>query len=141
MININIVTLKNGLQVANFSSPHEFIFDEGTIVPAKSAGEAERLKVTFIESSHEIAGGGEEDNCIFHHVRLRFELSEDIINELKSCEILYLNKELDVLLCPFPMIQAIESHPDSEVRSFRSFCFSIRIEDRINKICSSTKFT
>jgi hypothetical protein len=45
-----IVILSNGKRVANFSSPHEFKFVDGTILPAVSNEDAEKYKVDFIET-------------------------------------------------------------------------------------------
>ena len=48
-----IITLSNGKKVANFSSPHPFTFTDGSVIPAVSNEESERLKVTFIETEHQ----------------------------------------------------------------------------------------
>ena len=47
-----IITLSNGKKVANFSSPHPFTFTDGSVIPAVSKEESERLKVNFIETEH-----------------------------------------------------------------------------------------
>ena len=43
-----VTTLKNGLVVGNFSSPHDFNFDTGEILKACDPERSERLKVDFI---------------------------------------------------------------------------------------------
>lgn len=122
---INVVELSNGKLVANFSSPHSFMFTDGMELPAKSEEDAERLKVTFIENLH--------DNG---DVELSFDLSEDALYEMSLFEYLYQQKEVDVVFCPLPMITALKDRgynlKDSPFRA-------VRIEDRIKKLVSIEK--
>ena len=45
-----IFTLKNGLRVANFSSPHPFTFTDGTIIPAVEDEKARNLMLEVKET-------------------------------------------------------------------------------------------
>ena len=92
-----IIKLSNGKRVANFSSPHSFIFEDGRILPAVSNKEAERLRVTFHEEQLTKSGD----------ITLTFDLSEAVKEEMRYWEQMHYNNEVDVVFCPFPMIQAI----------------------------------
>ena len=120
-----IITLSNGKRVGNFSSPHEFVFEDGNILPAVSESIADHLKVTFLETVHE---NGD--------VSLTFDLSTSVLHEMKTWVNLWINKEVDVVFCPLPMITALsERGYDIKNSPFRS----IRIEDRIKKLVSINK--
>lgn len=124
---MQIVTLSNGKKVANFSSPHDFKFTDGSILPAVVPELATLLQVTFIEDLH--------DNG---DVMLSFDLSDVIINEMAWWNDCHLAGDVDVVFCPLPMITAIkESYGTLWIKAspFRA----IRIEDRINKLVSIDK--
>lgn len=94
-----IITLSNGKKVANFSSPHPFTFTDGSVIPAVSKEESERLKVTFIETEHPDESGD---------ISLRFELSKDVRFEMRYWVAMYNVGYVDVVFCPLPMITAIK---------------------------------
>ena len=94
-----IITLSNGKKVANFSSPHPFTFTDGSVIPAVSKEESERLKVTFIETEHQDESGD---------INLRFELSTDVMFEMRYWVAMYNVGYVDVVFCPLPMITAIK---------------------------------
>lgn len=122
-----IITLSNGKKVANFSSPHSFTFTDGSVLPAVTNEEAERLKVTFIET-HYLRGD----------VGLRFELTDDIRSEISKWMDIYYDplEHIDVVFCPSPMLTALHNEGFNVLNSpFRS----IRIEDRIKKLVSIDK--
>jgi hypothetical protein len=124
-MNSPIITLSNGKKVINFSSPHDFHFVDGTILPRVSDEDAERLKVTFIENLH--------DNG---DVELSFNLGPEIGTRMMECKTLWDNDLVDVVYCPLPMITALkESGYDLKNSPFRA----IRIEDRIKKLVSIDK--
>ena len=122
---LHIVELSNGKLVANFSSPHSFVFTDGVVLPAKSEEDSERLKVTFKEKLY--ANGD---------VELSFDLSEDVMNEIALYEFLYEQNEVHVVFCPLPMITSLKEKKYDLINSpFRA----VRIEDRINKLVSIEK--
>ena len=119
------VTLSNGKRVGNFSSPHSFTFTDGTVLPAVSNEEAERLKVTFNETLH--------DNG---DVELDFTLSQAVLHEVTNWMLMYQTDRIDVVFCPLPMITALKDMKfDIKNSPFRA----VRIEDRINKLVSIEK--
>jgi len=131
-----IIELSNGKKVANFSSPHPFTFTDGSILPAKSKIEAERLKVNFHE---DIDKDGD--------VKLSFSLSNEVSYEITYWLRLYAEKKIDVVFCPLPMITALKNKntgsqvawwiiiEDLKQTPFRA----IRIEDRNKKLVSIEK--
>ena len=135
-----IIELDNGLKVGNFSSPHDFIFEDNSILPAVSDIEADRLSVTFNEElSHNITRVGEMgegDGCKFDLVKLSFSLSHAVFDEMISWMILQRRFYVDVVLCPLPMVKAIEEQPHYHNDLF----FSIRRIDRLSNRISCSKF-
>jgi hypothetical protein len=127
---MQIITLSNGKKVGNFSSPHAFVFEDGSILPAVSEEEAERLRVTF----HELGcpGGKQGD------IHLAFELSEAVLREMAQWTDKFVLDEVDVVFCPLPMITALKQIYGFEWLAIRPFR-TIRIEDRINKFVSIHK--
>lgn len=122
---MTIITLSNGKRVGNFSSPHEFKFEDGNILPAVSNEEAERLAVKFIELE---ATNGD--------VELMFSITPEIKERMADWYQLYLNDEVHVVFCPLPMIMQLKQDGYTiEASPFRS----IRIEDRTNKLVSIKK--
>jgi hypothetical protein len=124
-----IVTLSNGKRVANFSSPHSFTFEDGSILPAQSEIVSEYLKINFIET--ELHDGD---------IMLQFTLSEQVENVMNEYMDMWHSGEVDVVFCPLPMITAIKENSayglDYLIESpFRS----IRQEDRIKKLVSIHK--
>jgi hypothetical protein len=121
-----IIELSNGKLVANFSSPHVFNFTDGNILPAKSESESERLKVNFHEDI-------DEDGDVV----LSFSLSDEVYVEIVYWQEKFLNKEVNVVFCPLPMITAMKQDLFQNIKTtpFRA----VRIEDRINKLVSIEK--
>lgn len=118
-----MITLTNGKIVANFSSPHDFTFEDGSILPAVSNSEAERLKVTFHEEIDSSTGD----------VILDFSLSHEVWEEMNKYYKLWWDDEVNVVFCPLPMITALhKTGYNVKVSPFRA----VRITDRIKKLVS-----
>ena len=124
---MEIITLSNGKRVTNFSSPHPFTFEDGSILKAIDNSESERLKIIFIEE--ELENGD---------IKLSFKLSDDVKREMIVFYNLWFNNELEVAFCPLPMIVAIREEM-GENYLINSPFRSIRVEDRINKVISINK--
>jgi hypothetical protein len=125
-----VITLSNGKRVANFSSPHPFTFEDGSILPAVPDEYAEKLKVTFHEDL--INDGGD--------IVLDFSLSPDVWKEIRYWQHMYDNRIVDVVFCPLPMIRCLQ---DDELKNDNAWLVnspfrSIRIKDRIKKLVSIT---
>jgi hypothetical protein len=119
--------LSNGKKVGNFSSPHEFTFEDGSVLPAHTPEDSERLKVTFNEV---IDDDGD--------VTLSFELSDDVWDEMHEWMALWDEGLVDCVFVPLPMMTAIKQTWSEELVKHSPFrC--IRIEDRVKKLASITK--
>ncbi len=125
---MTIITLSNGKKVGNFSSPHEFIFEDGSILPAVTPEKAERLKVDFVET--ELNDKGD--------IELAFDLSLSVLWEMDKWMDIFKNKQVDVVFCPLPMIKALLNTSDKK-DILRTPFRAIRIEDRIKKLVSINK--
>ena len=68
-----IITLSKGKKVGNFSSPHHFLFTDGSVLESQSNAVAEKLKVDFIET--ELGTNGD--------IALDFSLSIDVKNSMQ----------------------------------------------------------
>lgn len=124
-----IKILSNGKKVANFSSPHEFKFTDGTVLPAVSNELSEKLKVTFRETK---LGDGD--------IELNFSLSKEIHKDVEKWMELYNSKHVNVVFCPLPMITAMKQSTWFGKEFLKNSPFrAIRIEDRINKLVSIDK--
>ena len=124
-----MITLSNGLRVANFSSPHPFTFTDGSVLSAVGNSEAERLKVTFCETLVQRNG--------YNDVELSFSLSEELVNEIDKGIEYHSLGEVDIILCPLPMLTAMkEAGYNLKTLPFRA----IRMEDRIKKLVAIDKF-
>ena len=132
---LKVTRLSNQLLVGNFSSPHAFTFDDGTVLDAVSDYDSMRLKVNFNEYLI--------DQHPFKPIKtigLTFTLSEEVRWEMATWVKMWEHKDVDIVLCPLPMIQVL-----NEVRNgndtFKSPFRAVRMKDRIQKTVSCDTFT
>jgi len=132
------IRLSNQLIVGNFSSPHKFTFEDGSVLDAVSNYDSERLKVDFIETTW--------SGSTPFTVTLKFELSNAVRCEMERWEQLHKANKVDVVLCPLVMIQALKDMEDKEwginpYDLLNSPFRAIRMKDRIKKLISIDTFT
>jgi hypothetical protein len=120
-----IITLLNGLRVANMSSPHPFNFTTGEVLPACSADEAQRLKLDSVEIEEPGIKGTID-------IRLQFKLNEVVTTHLHE---LNAREDVDIILVPFPVLQAMK---DSHWAIGK--CRVIRVADRVSKAICCDRF-
>ena len=126
---MEIITLSNGLRIGNFSSPHKFTFEDGSVLQAIDPDESNRLKILFSESPYKYDK---------YTVTLEFTLTDDVINHMKDWNVLAKEDKVDFVLCPLPMITAMhKAGDDVGMTIFRA----VRMKDRINKVLCIDKFT
>ena len=125
---MNIVTLTNGKRVGNFSSPHPFTFEDGTVLPAVSDKKSIDLSVEFLE--YDLNDKGD--------IELHFSLTSNVIREIKAWKIQHSLNKIDVVFCPLPMITALR-HLWGKNLLIKSPFRAIRCTDRISKQVSINK--
>lgn len=115
--------LQNNLVVGNFSSPHSFIFDDGTILNKCSP---ERSKLGELDTVENVV------TMYTDHfdIDLTFYLNENVIVALDEAK-----SQCDILIVPLPVMEAMKAY-----KYPIDNCRVIRVVDRINKIVSSKKF-
>jgi hypothetical protein len=117
---MEILTLSNGKKVANFSSPHQFIFTDGSILHPVPNEVADKLKVDFTETD---LGNGD--------VKLDFGLSTHVWEEMMKWKEKWALGMVHTVYVPLPMLQALHKFEyDVKNSPFRT----IRTNDRINKL-------
>jgi hypothetical protein len=120
-----IITLTNGKRVANFSSPHPFTFEDGSVLPAVSDEEANALAINFIEKD---LGNGD--------IELEFKIPVTVWDKVHYWRNLWHTGEVDIVFCPLPMIISMkEAGYSVQTSPFRA----VRMEDRIKKLVSIHK--
>lgn len=125
---MEIITLSNGKRVGNFSSPHEFVFEDGSVLPARSPEVAKRLEMHYREEELDTGKGD---------ILIYFELTSAIRKELTKWVELQYTKQVDVVIVPLPILQLIHSEWPyaTKIWPFR-VC---RIVDRVKKTVSIHK--
>jgi hypothetical protein len=124
-----IVTLSNGIRVANFSSPHPFNFVDGTVCPScesdrVKAGSLDRMDV---ESPFPGLPG-------VTAVIPKFKLNDVLREELRQ---LQSDPGVDVVLVPFPVLEAIrEDGLYNELTKSATIC----VADRLTKAIFIDRF-
>ena len=124
-----VVTLKNGIRVANFSSPHTFNFNDGTVCPAC---ESDRVKAGSLERKDvESPFPGLPGITA---VIPEFKLNNELRNELR---ILQKDSGIDVVLVPYPVLEAIrEDGLYDELSKAATIC----VADRLTKAIFTDRF-
>ena len=98
-----------------------------------------RLKVNFIEEILPSPIGVKRIDIeqMWTDVSLSFELSEEVYNEIDIWQKMWQHNDVDIVLCPLPMIQALKKELIIKDTPFRA----VRMKDRIKKTVSCNTFT
>lgn len=123
--NMPVIRLGNGVRVGNFCSAHPFVFDTGEVLPSCSETRATDL---MLDSSEQLLPriDGTSDITLTRSLPLRVLAALEKENH---------SKEVDVILCPLPVMECLRQEWGIPVLTtkFRG----IRTADRITKtICS-----
>ena len=131
-----ITTLSNGIKVANFSSPHDFEFEDSSILKACSKERAEKLKIIFNETiktqrlRQDLKNPPTSSYVDIKNISLDFELSENVLNEMDN--IIELKDLVDIIIIPLPMLTALKkiyNHPKAiELSKYRVIKMKSRTE-------------
>lgn len=121
-----IITLSNGLRVANFNSAHPFNFEDGTVLEAVPESVC---KNTMLDSEDV-----ETFNGKYIEVEKKFIASDSFIARLEY--VLKFKDWFDVCLVPLPALNII-----NEIKWIKNHKFrTIYVTDRITKAVSISKF-
>jgi hypothetical protein len=120
-------TTSKGIILANLSSPHQFRFNDGTILPA-CLPDRSRLGSLDTKETERPGIKGTTD------VLLYFGLSKSVSDMLDE---IHTDDAVDIVIVPFPVMQCIKNeellcdYPKARV---------IRMADRVEKIAFHDKF-
>ena len=119
----------SGLVVVNYSSPHPYTFDTGEILPAcdQDLVEKHSLVEKHVETKNE--------NGSWTDIQIVDELTD---LQFSSLGMLAGSDNVDIILVPFRVLVCIKAaDSSSKLMDKARVC---RIEDRMVKVISSTKF-
>ncbi|MDF1573557.1 MAG: hypothetical protein P1P82_18280, partial [Bacteroidales bacterium] len=130
----DIVTLSNGLRVTNFNSPHEFKFEDGTILPGRTPEEVEWSKVDMHPEVVSTDNG-------FSTVVMRPEMSDNAewLIAYWSGRHLHFQRTIDIVITPLPVLIAMAKTHNQGNLLDSPFRTGVLV-DRVNKILSIDKF-
>ena len=128
------IRLSNQLIVGNFSSPHSFTFEDGSVLDAVSDYDSMRLKVIFNETII-------QERSTVMTVSLDFSLTADVLEEMELWKKVWKHNDVDIVLCPLPMIQALKSISNVDLVADKTPFRAVRLKDRIKKLASIDTFS
>ena len=120
---VRIVTVSNGLRIANFSSPHEFQFVDGSVLGACHVDRSNWLKLDHAEVEHKLPR--------WTDIELRFEMNDVVRNEIARVDAMI---PIDIILVPLPVLECIRRE------GLTTKCRGIRVADRIKKTIYCDRF-
>ena len=134
-IRFKTIRLSNQLIVGNFSSPHSFTFEDGSVLDAVNDYDSERLKVIFNETII-------QERSTVMTVSLDFSLTADVLEEMDIWTKMWKHNDVDVVLCALPMIQALQKNiVNDDYHILDSPFRAVRLKDRIKKLASIDTFS
>lgn len=129
-----IVELKSGLRVMNFSSPHPFQFDDGSVLPAVDPELSRLLSLERVDEELEGVLPGTRD------ILVKFKMSAEVQEGLRVAEEAQKAGKCDLILIALPVKEALKESlglHDLRPTPFRG-CI---ITDRVEKIISANRFS
>lgn len=99
------ITLDSGLNISNFSSPHEFVFDTGEVLPACTNTWAEKTKLDINETEVLAPLSFRSGKPQIYDVYLTIKTTDVVLEELDK---MHMNDEIDVILIPFMLLNALK---------------------------------
>jgi hypothetical protein len=94
-----VAVLSNGVVVANFSSPHKFNFEDGSVLEACDKELSQSLSLETVEETVEHYYGQGA-----HMVTLLFKMTECVLKRIDRME---REPGIDVILVPFPVLSCL----------------------------------
>jgi hypothetical protein len=137
------VTLTNGLRVANFSSPHQFNFVDGTVLPACDNERCAALSMDRADEEAEWTGPLFNVSTPIMAVKPVFEMNEALLAELEAAQESW---DVDVVIVPFPLLQALRDSEGSYGESRHGYLSrftkigTVIMVDRVTKVAAIDRF-
>ena len=137
IVNTPVIELKNGINIANFSSPHPFNFITGEILPACEDKWSNNMKLDIEEIEHTgliktVKWHDSRKSTVQVDVELKISIPKHVREALY---ILMHYDDIDIILVPYMVLQAMKDHS-----MITDKCRVIRCADRITKEIYSDKF-
>ena len=126
--NCPVITLNNGITIANWSSPHPFTFTTGEVLPACTP---ERVKAMSIDIDETVVSNKKWDD-----IKIKTSIPDVVRDDLK---ILQDNEDIDIILVPFMVLSAMKSLLMMKYPYFFKLRV-IRVADRVTKEIYPDKF-
>ena len=137
--NCPVITLDNGLTIANWSSPHPFTFTTGEVLPACDPDRAkgmslkiEETKVPYSNMPDALNGKANDVKVLWNDIRMKVSIPNVVRTDLMK---LQQDESIDIILVPFMLLSAM-----SEAGLNRGKCRVIRVADRVTKEIHPDKF-
>lgn len=136
-----IITLTNGLRVANFSSNYSFKFTDGSVLPAISNEFCTKLSMEPYEYKFRYSTYGKDSDC-FESIKLSFNAASDVIDSINYWYNLWNIEQLvDIVIVPLPVITMMRNSMNwDDDRIYCSPFRTIRVADRLTKKICIDKF-
>ena len=129
------IKLNSGVTVMNFSSPHEYVFNTGEVLPACSDDVAQKYK---LDSDHTL-----HDRGVYSDVLIKYNISNEM------CDVLVKASEyngIDIILVPYPVLNAWSTMVRQDVHEV-AWCEQVllkirtcKLDDRVTKAIRSDQF-
>ena len=133
--NLPSIKLSTGLVVANYSSPHTFEFEDGSVLGACSK---ERCVLTMLEGIETI----HERHLKYNDIRLLYNMTWFLEEEFKEILEKHIHNDLpwNILITPLPIMQAWKKYRSRDYTPSIGPWRTGRMVDRYNKLLSISKF-
>jgi len=132
-----VITLDNGLTIANFSSPHPFKFTTGEVLPACDDKWVKKMSLGIeekvVKSAYGLSLGRRKDNPVqISDIRISTYMIQTLVDAIDK-----LNEDdnIDIVLIPLMLMKALKDGGWPHKK-----CRCIRVADRITKEIYPDKF-
>ena len=136
------IKLNSGVTVMNFSSPHDYVFHTGEVLPACNHEIAQKYKLNSDHILH--------DRGIYSDVLIKYDISNDMYLALQGATIY---NDIDIILVPYPVLDAwslriklrtfsndMEQYDHDAAERVLLKIRTCKLDDRVTKVIRSDEF-
>ena len=123
-----VITLKNGLRIANWSSPHPFTFTTGEILPECDEKRVKLMNLDITETILDAKG--------WDDVEIHIDIPQHVYFDLIELQD---NPDIDIILVPFMVLNALKKNKTCNLKHVDK-CRCIRMANRMTKTIYPDKF-